>query len=189
MQKTWEINDLVGRLQADPWRAQERPFSVDMERCHAVLFDPRRTRAEKIAALEAWLAGNQPCLFGQMEARQNCLFFCLLTENDLERSDQDIRERIEQARAVWRGLALEGHSHGFLIVAVSLIIVHPRLGPDLQQLALKLCELYLGEAASDQILHDGLILAIERNGEATERRSWKVGGKLLLGPRRWPVVA
>jgi hypothetical protein len=69
MERTWEINDMVRRLQPDPWRARERPFSEDVERCHAVLFDPRRTRGEKVAALAGWLAKNQPCLFGQMEAR------------------------------------------------------------------------------------------------------------------------
>ena len=87
MERTWGINDLVGRLQPDPWRAQEHPFSEDMERCHVILFDPRRTRGEKVTALTNWLAENQPCLFGQMEARQRRLVFRLLNENDLERSD------------------------------------------------------------------------------------------------------
>jgi hypothetical protein len=187
MEQTWAISDMVGRLQADPWRANVRPFSADMERCHSILFDPRRTRGEKVAALAGWLAENQPCLFGKMEAKQNRLAFCLLTENDLERSDQDIRLRIEEARTDWRRLGLDGKSHGFLIVALSPIIANARLGPALHQLALKLCELYLGEASSNKFLHDGLVLAINREGEATERRSWKVGVNYFSaqGDGRW----
>jgi hypothetical protein len=175
MERTWEFNDLLRRLPADPWRIRDRPFSEDMERGHAILFDPRRTRGEKVAAISGWLAENQPCLFGRMEARRDRLAFCLLTENDLERSDQDIRLQIEQARTRWRRLGLAGQSHGFLIVAVSATIARARPGPDLHQLALKLCELYLGGTASDKILHDSLILTINREGEATEHRSWKVG--------------
>jgi hypothetical protein len=158
-----------------------------MAQCHAVLFDAHRTRREKADALASWLAEFQPCLFGRMEARQGRLAFCLLTENDLEASDQDIRQRIEESRTDWRRQALGGKSHGFLIVAVSPDIARARPGPDLHRLALKLCELYLGVARSDEVLHDSLILHIARAGEALERRSWKVGVNYFSaqGDGRW----
>jgi hypothetical protein len=79
-----------------------------MEQCHATLFHPGRTRREKQAALSRWLAASQPCLFGQMEAKQERLAFCLLTENDLERSDNKIRARIEQDRSNWKCRARTG---------------------------------------------------------------------------------
>ncbi|MBI3466442.1 MAG: hypothetical protein HY000_25800 [Planctomycetes bacterium] len=45
----------------------------------------------------AWLAESQPCLFGRMEAKQDRLAFCVLTENDLERSDQEnLVERVAE---------------------------------------------------------------------------------------------
>ena len=123
-----------------------------------------------------------------MEAKQGRLALCLLTENDLEASDQDIRQRIEQARVDWKRLGVEGRSHGFLIVAVSRSIAFARPGPELHRLALKLCELYMGKAASDEILHDRLILEIAGGGgEAPERRSWKVGVNYFSaqGDGRW----
>lgn len=136
MKRTWEVSDMIGTLHNDPWRLNERPFSEDVQRCHAVLFDLGRPRREKADALAAWLADSQPCLFGQMEARQGRLGVCLLTENDLETSDQDIRQRIEQAWVDWNRLGVEGGSHGFLIVAVSPTIALARPGPELHRLAL-----------------------------------------------------
>jgi hypothetical protein len=188
MKRTWEVSDMIGTLQDDPWRLQERPFSEDVAKYHKTLFDPRRTRREKAEALASWLAEYQPCLFGQMEAKQGRLAFCLLTENDLEASDQDIRQRIEQARVDWKRLGVEGKSHGFVIVAVSPTIALARPVPELHRLALKLCELYLGEAASDMILHDRLILEIDGGaGNTLERRSWKVGVNYFSaqGDGRW----
>src|SRR5258708_35280099 len=119
MKRTWEVSDMIGTLQYDQWRLNERPFSEDIQRCHANLFDHGRPRRDRADALATWLAGFKPCLFGQMEAKQGRLALCLLTENDLEASDQDIRQRIEQARVDWKRLGVEGRSHGFLIVAVS----------------------------------------------------------------------
>src|SRR5437667_7835250 len=103
----WTVGDLIEQLQADPWR-DEQPFSNDMRECQQVLFDPRRTRQEKIDALNGWLAESQPCLFGQMEAKQGRLTYCLLTENDLARSDEDIQRRIEEERQDWKRQALSG---------------------------------------------------------------------------------
>jgi hypothetical protein len=188
MKRTWEVNQMIGTLLNDPWRLNERPFSEDIQRCHAVLFDAGRPRREKGDALADWLAVSQPCLFGQSEAKQRRLAFCLLTENDLEASDQDIRQRIEQARVDWKRLGTAGRSHGFLIVAVSPTIALARPSPELHGLALKLCELYLGEAASDMILHDTLILEIDGGADKrSERRSWKVGVNYFSaqGDGRW----
>jgi hypothetical protein len=73
MMRTWRISDLVARLQPDPWRLGDRPFSQGVALCHEVLFDNQRSRREKADALAAWLAEFQPCLFGRMEARQRRL--------------------------------------------------------------------------------------------------------------------
>jgi hypothetical protein len=186
MTRTWQVSDLVARLQPDPWRRDHRPFAPDIARCHAALFDNSRSRQEKADALAAWLAESQPCLFGQMEARQRRLAFCILTENDLEASDQDIRRWVVQAQTEWRRQALEGKSPGFLIVAVSPAIAFARPGRELRELALRLCESYLGIADLDAILHDSLILEIGQ-GEAVERRTWKVGVNYFSaqGDGRW----
>ncbi len=74
-----------------------------------------------------------------------------------------------------------------MIVAISPIIANARPGPDLHRLALSLCELYLGVAVSDEILHDRLILGINRGGESLEYRSWSVGVNYFSaqGDGRW----
>lgn len=184
--KTWRVSDSMAELSPDPWR-RTTPFSDDMARCHTVLFDLGSSRQEKSDALSDWLGASQPCRFGQMEARQRRLAFCVLTENDLERSDQEMRARIEHERAAWKSQARNGSSHGFLIVAVSEVIANARPGPALHRLATNLCELYLGVDASDQIHHDDLILEIGRTGEVLELRRWKVGVNYFSaqGDRRW----
>lgn len=185
MADTWTISDLIEQLEPDPWRTQN-PFSGEMQTCHAVLFRPDSSRAEKADALADWLSSHQPCRFGQMEAKQGRLAFCILSENDLERSDRAIRARIQQERLDWKSQARNGGSHGFLIAAVSERIAIARPGVVLHQLAKRLCELYVGIDESDQIHLDDLILKIEGDDE-TEWRQWKVGINYFSaqGDGRW----
>jgi hypothetical protein len=187
MKNTFEVSDTMRKLEADPWRI-DRPFSPDMATCHGTLFDPRKTRHQKADAMSDWLAESQPCLFGRMEAKLRRLAFCILTENDLERSDQAIREQIQQSRTAWGRRALLGDSHGFLIVAVSPAIAFARPGPALRDLALTICNLYLGIARLDEILHDHLILGVRRSDcGSTEWRRWPVGVNFFSsqGDGRW----
>jgi hypothetical protein len=182
---SWMVSDLVGSLEPDPWRAAN-PFSDDITQCHQVLFDPTGTRGDKIVALNQWLATSQPCRFGRIEAKQNRLAFCVLTENDLERSDQDIRAKIARERLQWKRKALSGDSHGFLIVAISERIAVARPGPQLLRLASRLCGLYLDDERHDEILHDEVLLEMNVDGKI-EWRKWKVGANYFSaqGDGRW----
>ena len=175
-QQSWQVSDLIARLETerDPWR-NENHFADDMADCHRVLFDPASSRDEMAEALAVWLGDSQPCLFGRMEARQRRFAFCILTENDLERSDQHIRARIQADRADWRDQARSGTTHGFLIVAVAERIAYARPCFALQELATTLCRLYLNRGEPDTIHHDELILEIPDNERIAERRRWKVG--------------
>src|SRR5207253_2471631 len=116
MATMWTVSDFIAQLEPDHWRQTECPFSEDMEKCHEQLFRAETSRAEKANVLAKWLSDNQPCLFGQMEAKQNRLAFCILTDNDLERSDDELRHRIHRERTDWKHVAAGGGSHGFLIV-------------------------------------------------------------------------
>jgi hypothetical protein len=185
---TFRVSELMAMLQPDPWR-QTNPFAEDMQKCHTVLFDPRATRQQKMTALSDWLADSQPCQFGQMEAKQGRLNFCLLTENDLERGDDHIRTEIENSRAAWKNRALMGGSHGFLIVVVSPVIANARPGRPggtLHQLASTLCDLYLGVGTSDEIHLDDVVLQLESNSQRSWRR-WSVGVNYFSaqGDGRW----
>lgn len=181
----WEVRDLVDALEPDPWR-DSNPFSSDIEDCHRVLFDPARSVQAKADALNEWLAEFQPCLFGQMEAKQGRIAYCVLTESDFERGDNAIRLKIELERQDWKHRALSGDSHGFLIVAVSNRIARARPGEPLLRLAMRLCELYLGRTEPDKIHLDDLVLKIHLD-EKSEFRTWRVGANYFSsqGDGRW----
>lgn len=179
------LPDFLEALADDPWR-RTSPFSDTVSACHEVLFRSAATRSEMADALNAWLATEQPCLFGQMEAKQKRLAYCLLTENDLYKGDEHVRSRIEQDRAVWRGRARGGGSHGFIIVAVSRQIAHAAVNDDLLRLARHLCGLYLGRDAPNEIFHDSLGLEMAEDGRRVFRE-WKVGANFFAaqGDGRW----
>jgi hypothetical protein len=167
------IRDLIDDLPEDPWR-RANAFSPGVRACHDVLFRAGASRAEMGQALDRWLATEQPCLFGRMEAKQGRLAYCLLTENDLQRGDDHVRARIQEDRDAWRRLASTGGSHAFIIVAIARQIALATVGPELLRLARHLCALYLGRDELDQIFHDGLVLEIQAGG-GREYREWKVG--------------
>ena len=172
------IGDLIEDLPQDPWRVSH-PFSPDMQACHDVLFRAGSSRAQIAASLDDWLASQQPCLFGRMEAKQHRLSYSLLTANDLERGDDHVRARIQEDRVVWKRRAMLGESHGFIILAISPRIARATIGPELLRLARHLCDLYLGRDDLDRILLDDLILETHIEG-AREIRSWRVGVTISL---------
>jgi hypothetical protein len=180
-----KIGELFDELEPDPWRVTE-PFSADMVRCHAVLFSPVTSRTEKAAAISAWLSKNQPCWFGQMEAKAGRLAFCILTENDVERGDDHIRAAIQSERLDWKRRAAEGQSHGFLIVVVSRHVAIARSNGTLQRFAQRLCELYLAVDTVDTIQLDDVVLELDVNG-VKEWRRWRVGVNYFSaqGDGRW----
>lgn len=188
MSSTWIVSDLIDKLEPDPWRI-DNAFSDDMTKCHEVLFDVSKSRQEKVLALSDWLAENQPCLFGRIEAKQRRLPICLVTENDLVRSDQELRATIARHRTDWKRQAITGGSHGFLIAVVSKQVAFARSGGQdgvLHRLASRLCELYLSLNDSDKTLHDDVMLKIVAN-DKTEYRKWKVGVNFFSsqGDGRW----
>src|SRR5262249_37927399 len=88
--------------------------------------------------------------------------------------DDHVRARIEQDRAAWKRQALNGESHGFIIVAVSQQIAMAAVDDNLLRLSRHLCGLYLRRDVPDEIYHNSVILRIEGNG-GIEYREWKVG--------------
>jgi hypothetical protein len=179
------IRNLIDDLRQDPWR-KTTVFSPGVQACHDVLFRPGASRTEMEVALNRWLATEQPCLFGRMEAKQERLAYCLLTENDLQRGDGHVRARIQEDRDAWRRLARTGRSHAFVIVAISRQIAFAAVGPELLRVAQHLCSLYLGQAELDRIFHDALILEIQSNS-GSEYREWKAGVNFFSaqGDGRW----
>jgi hypothetical protein len=180
------LDELLDQLPVDGWR-QLHPFSADMEPCQSRLFDPTTSRREKADALLEWLGSKaQPCLFGRMAAKKGWLSVCVLTEGDVAKGDDHVRQTIQEHRRTWKEEALSGGKHGFIILAASKRLAEAGPGPVLQQMALRLCHLYLSETGLNAILHDSLDLRVEREGEVRFRR-WKVGVNLFAaqGDGRW----
>ena len=180
------LEDLLDALEPDDWRTAN-PFSPDIEDAHAALFNPRASRAEQAEVLAEWLKKNQPCLFGRMAAKTQ-IAYCILTEADLLKGEDRVRDIIQQSRLVWRREALLGKKHAFVIELISPTIAKARPGLALRDIALGLCQIYLcGESVqTDEILLDSLPLEISRP-DLHEHRIWRVGVNFFGAPgdRTW----
>lgn len=186
MTDTESLIDLLDGLSTDQWR-QQNPFSSDMEDCHRLLFDPASSRHDKADALLGWIGSKaQPCLFGRMAAKNGWLSVCILTETDLARGDDYVRQVIQDHRRTWKRDALSGKKHGFIILAVSQRLAYAQPGPVLQKMTLRLNDLYLSETGLNEILHDSMDLEIARGDQRGYRR-WKVGINLFASQAdgRW----
>jgi hypothetical protein len=175
---------LIAGLQHDDWRAREG-FSDDIAAANEELFkctsDPARAEV-----LQRWLQKHQPCLFGRLAARHDLLSFCILTEGDYSRGDQHVRAKIQAARLQWTESGFRGKKSGFIIAAVSPELATCKPGPVAQQIAERLCALYLErDIPIDTILHDDIYL--ERPGEPRRTWAWKVGINYFAssGDKRW----
>jgi hypothetical protein len=101
--------------------------------------------------------------------------YCILSESDLEQSDEFIRDKIQHARLEWLQGGLLGEKSAFLIVALSRTIKNARPDDVMKQAAQRLCELYLLEPIeTDQIYLDALELEIPRKSGSSKWR-WDVG--------------
>jgi hypothetical protein len=166
--------DLFDALEADPWRA-EQPFSREIEDAHAVLFDPLASKERRAEALAEWLKEHQPCLFGRMAAKAE-IAYSVVTEADVLKGEEHVRDIIQLSRRVWKRNGLLGRQHGFVISLMSPTVANARPGPVLRDFALRLCGIYLSEesVATDSIFLDSLPLTISRP-DLREHRIWKVG--------------
>ncbi len=110
------LADLYADLNPDPWRS-ENDFSQEIRKAHEVMLYPFSHDPERREALGNWLQGkHQPCLFGRIAAKHNGISFCFLTTEDLLKSDEHVREKIDHARKLWKRRALRGEPrHGFFL--------------------------------------------------------------------------
>jgi len=137
---------LFSRLKPDPWRAQVG-FSPEIAAVNRVLFDPGTPAGSIKEAVNEWLHGHQPCLFGRVAAVTDTITYCLLDETQLVGSDDAIHDRIQQARAGWKAEAYSGKTSAFIILVRSERIARAEPNDDMRALAQRLCQLYLVEDA------------------------------------------
>jgi hypothetical protein len=160
--------DMKYRGAADRFRSRH-PFSEDIESVHAILFNPRYSKRNKIRAYRQWLETNQPCVFGRVAAKHKNVFICLLEEHEIvcmKRGDDDLRDTIQDYRQVWKRYALEGLTSSFLILLVSRSLVTKEPQNQLKDLCRRLLELYMEvDVADDTILPQREYVFLRRSRE------------------------
>jgi len=152
MTKKLSMRTLLEELSEDTHRKVE-PFSPDIEFANKVILNPYTRPAEMEEVINLWVQRHQPCIFGQVAAAMNRMHYCVLTERDLTKSDNHVRNKIRLERALWKQRALNGNSntrHGFM-----LLVASPRLAlaaPDaaLKNIALRIRDLWGCLVESDE---------------------------------------
>lgn len=173
------------RLKPDPWRAASG-FSDDLEAIHRELFDDGQSESQRVGILSEWIQSKQTCLFGRAAAKLGALSYCVLTEADLQQSDELIRDRIQASRLLWTREAFEGKKSGFIIWVVSPKIALAEPDVEMMGLARRICELYLGtEIEPDTIYLDQIFL--EKPGPNRTTWKWYAGVNYFCsqGDKRW----
>lgn len=179
------VRRYLSQLRPDEWRTQ-RGFSEEVDEANRLLFDPRLTRTEGEAVVGGWLQKWQPCLFGRIAAKLGSLTYCLLSEADLNEPDESIQAKIQAARVSWTREAFEGRKSGFIVLAVSPAIASAIPGPEVQDLARRLCFLYLQtEIELDRIHLEDVFL--EKPGARRTTWRWHAGVNYFCtqADRRW----
>lgn len=171
-------------LEPDDWR-NTVGFSPEIELANTRLVQARND-AEAAAVFGQWLEKWQPCLFGRIAAKSNALTYCFLTEDDLRESDEFISNKIQSKRLEWTRHGFKGRKSGFIIIAISPLLVSAVPNPAMLELARRLCFLYLEtDIFTDTIHLDQLYL--QKPGSALTTWKWLTGVNYFCahGDRRW----
>jgi hypothetical protein len=126
----------------------------DIDEANALLLDPTVDDDSKIARFRKWASRFQPCMFGRLGAkglRGIRYDFCWINRDDIGRGSAHVAQKIQRARRDWKERAAEGYAHGFLIMFNAPELAFAQPGPNLVELCLALCNLYLTEHAPVRI--------------------------------------
>jgi hypothetical protein len=182
---TNSVAHYLSQLRLDDWR-KTAGFSSDVEIANQKLFDPQISEAESIQILREWLQKYQPCLFGRIAAKLGSISYCVLSENDLQQSDEVIKEKIQKARLEWTRDGFEGRKSGFVILAVSPLIANAIPSPEMRELARRLCYLYLETEIQVDNIHLEQIY-LQKPGPLQTTWKWYAGVNYFSaqGDNRW----
>jgi len=143
-------DDLERLLASTPCMAPAASFGADIDEANQVMLNPDCTDECKIARLRMWASRFQPCMFGRLGAKNLGGIryeICWINRADMVRGSPYVVHKIQQARRAWRDRASEGLAHGFLIMFNAPELAYAKPGPELVELCLALCDLYLVEHA------------------------------------------
>jgi hypothetical protein len=179
------IAELLNELEPDPWR-EKVGFSADLNEANRRLFDPNATNQQYEATLKDWISRHQPCIFRRSAAAGGFLRYCVLTEKELQGSDEAIENRIREARLEWNRAGFEGQASGFVILAISESLARAVPNEIVKQLAMRLAWLYLRkDIRPDEVFHDDICLEAPTHDRNIWH--WLVGVNYFSaqGDRRW----
>lgn len=185
MNQPRSVADYLSLLEPDEWRARVG-FSPEVEDVNRELFHPGLPEEDAARLLGKWLERHQPCLFGRIAARAGALGYCILGDNELRQSDEFIKDKIQARRLEWTRDGFEGRKSGFVILAVSQALASARPGPEVQEVARRLCYLYLEtDIEMDEIYTDQLYL--QKPGSRLTTWRWLTGVNYFSaqGDGRW----
>lgn len=171
-------------LKPDDWRTNVG-FTSDIKAANDSLFEARDD-TEAAAFLGHWLERWQPCLFGRIAAKSDALTYCFLSEDDLRESDEFISNKIQSKRLEWTRYGFEGRKSGFVILTISPALASAKPGPEVLELARRLCYLYLQtDIFTDKIHLDQLYL--QKPGSRLTTWKWLTGVNYFSaqGDGRW----
>jgi hypothetical protein len=178
------IAQLFSQLKSDEWRS-EVGFTKELEMANSELFSSS-SKEKAMTVVGEWLQKHQPCLFGRIAARLGALSYCILTETEMQSSDEDIKKIIQDEREQWTRQAFEGKKSGFVILVVSKQIAYATPDKTMQELARRLCSLYLEtDIALDQVHLDEIFL--EKPGDRRTTWRWYAGVNYFCAhaDKRW----
>lgn len=133
MSETHKIRDLYGRLQEDNFR-KSTDFTEEMELAQKVLFSTYSRFVDQRDITSWWIQRHQSCIFGQIAAAKGLIHYCFITDQDLQRSDQFIGQKIADALLQWKRRSYRPTAnfsvpaHGFMLMVVSEHVA--RAAPD-----------------------------------------------------------
>jgi hypothetical protein len=185
MNQPRSVSDYYSLLKPDDWRARVG-FSQEIEVANQELFRPGLADADATQVLGKWLEKHQPCLFGRIAAKSGALSYCFLNEDDLRRTDDVIKDKIQSKRLEWTREGFEGRKSGFVILIISTTLAAARPGPEALGLARRLCYLYLEtDIETDKIYLDQLYL--QKPGSSLTTWKWFTGVNYFSaqGDGRW----
>lgn len=178
---------IIRHLTPDKWR-QDFGFSQDIINAHGLLFDQTADKESKIDCLNNWVQKFQPCLFGTMAAGpSNLISYCILDDADLDRTDEEIADIVQDSRNEWKLEAFDGFKSAFVILLLSKRIADASPNQRLLDLALHMCSIYLSEqkrVMADERRQDEMLLRLP----ATKKAQWFAAGVdyfSVQGDRRW----
>lgn len=185
MNQPHSVADYFSLLELDEWRARVG-FSQEIADANQELFRLGLTDGGAAQILGKWLERHQPCLFGRIAAKTGAISYCFLTEDDLRRPDEFIKDKIQSKRLDWMREGFEGRKSGFVILAISPALASARPGPEVLGLASRLCYLYLEtDIEADKIHLDQLYL--QKPGSRLTTWKWLTGVNYFSahGDGRW----